>query len=145
MIEVDFIKSNILDVLDDATVKSSLELAVRGVAEAKSAAPKDTARLVNSIMYRTLNKTGGLNDKGGDSAPFEVTARPKNDKEAIVGFNLNYGIYQEFGTRNVPPRPFLRVSMAILKGQNGLDVIKKIQEQDLKTRLKKGTKQEKII
>ena len=144
--DVTFISNgDIKKILDIATEKSSLEVAINAAAQAKALAPVDSGRLRNAIMYKTTKKKGGFNNVSGESAPFEVTTRPREDKEAIVGFNLLYGVYQEFGTRRMKPQPFLRPSMALVKGANGADIIKKIQEEELRGKLKPGQKRESFI
>ncbi|MCP4589098.1 HK97-gp10 family putative phage morphogenesis protein [Pseudoalteromonas sp.] len=144
-VEVIFKGTNILDVLDEATIESTLEIAIEAAAEAKSLQQPDTGRLRNSIMWKTKTNEGGLDDKGGPGAPYKVDEMPRSDKEAIVGFNLNYGIYIEFGTKYMAPQPFLRPSMAIMRGAKTADIIKKINDENLRGKLKKGQTRETFI
>ncbi len=135
-IEFRIVQTNIDKVLDEATDKSTLELAIKGTALAKALAPVKGGRLRNSIMWKTKTKDGGLNDSSDESAPFSLEGVNIKKKEAIVGFNLNYGIYQEFGTRRMKPQPFLRPSLAIMKGADSVDIIEKIQAEELRGKLK---------
>ncbi|MCP4585641.1 HK97-gp10 family putative phage morphogenesis protein [Pseudoalteromonas sp.] len=138
-IEVIFKETNILDVLDEATIESTLQVAIEAAANAKSLCPVaeiNGGRLRNSIMWKTKTEEGGLNEDEGSKAPYKVDENPRSDKEAIVGFNLDYGIYQEFGTRYMAPQPFLRPSMAIARGANVKEIIKKVQEEKLRGTLK---------
>ncbi len=138
-IELIIKETNILDALDQATIESTLEVAIQGAANAKSFAPvaqKDGGRLRNSIMWKTKTKNGGIDDSPGVDAPFRVEGVSIKSKEAVVGFNLNYGVYQEFGTRYMKPQPFLRPSMAIAKGSSTTDIIKRTQEETLRGTLK---------
>ncbi len=147
-IEVIFQGTNILDVLDKATIESTLEVAIEAAANAKTHCPvaeEKGGRLRNSIMWKTKTNEGGLNDEDGSTAPYKVDENPRSDKEAIVGFNLNYGIYQEFGTRYMAPQPFLRPSMALARGAKTADIIKKINEENLRGKLKKGQTRETFI
>lgn len=81
----------------------SICLGVQGYA--KRLAPVDTGYLKGSITYKTFTKDGG-----GDS-PLNV--QPK-ENQGFVGTNVEYALYQEFGTRNnVPPQPFMRPAILI--------------------------------
>lgn len=51
----------------------------------------------------------------------------KSEKEAYIGTNIEYAPYVEFGTRNMPERPFLRNA-----AQNYSDEYKAILEDALK-------------
>ncbi|MCP3683116.1 MAG: hypothetical protein GY861_10535 [bacterium] len=135
-VEVIFKGTNILDVLDKATIESTLEVAINAAAQAKALAPVDKGRGRNSIMWKTKTEEGGLNDSAGEKAPYKVDEIPRSDKEAIVGFNLLYMIYQELGTKYMAPQPFLRPSMAIMRGAKTADIIKKINEENLRGNLK---------
>ncbi len=147
-VEVIFKETNILDVLDKATIESTLQVAIDAAAQAKDLCPVaeiNGGRLRNSIMWKTKTNEGGLDDKGGPGAPYKVDEVPRSDKEAVVGFNLNYGIYQEYGTKYMAPQPFLRPSMALARGAKTADIIKKINDENLRGKLKKGQTRETFI
>ena len=129
-IEVILERFNMEKILDNALSAGTLEMAINAVKEAKSAQQPDTGRLRNSIMYKTIDKKGGFNDNPGkEQAPDEIDANARSEKEAVVGFNLNYGIYQEFGTKHMAPQPFLRPAIALTKGSDKKDVIKAINDE----------------
>lgn len=68
-----------------------LEIANRMVTEAKSLAPVDKGRLRNSIRYWEEANT------------------------ILVGSDVLYAIYQEFGTRYMSPQPFLQPAAHIVE------------------------------
>ena len=60
------------------------------VSRAKQLAPVDTGALRDSINYLIVyNETGGRH-------------------ELLIQVGMYYGIFQEFGTRNIPPHPYIR-------------------------------------
>ncbi len=85
-------------------------------AQAKSNALNgaDSGRLTNSIMYSVANgQKGGFNQGGGDTdadANEQLQGRP-NAGTVAIGSNVDYAIYEEFGTtgeRGRGAKPFLR-------------------------------------
>jgi HK97 gp10 family phage protein len=134
---------NIDKLMDMADKKSVLALAVKVCAQAKSLVPWKTGRLRNAIMYKGNNAKGSFNDRSGEKADNEINVGGlPSDKEVCVGFNLNYGIYQEFGTRKMKPQPFLRPAVALYQGQKAVDIIKKIHDEELRGPLKAGMTRE---
>lgn len=81
-----------------------LEQAIMVTAQAKALAPVDQGQLRSSIGFITsLAKSGKL------------SASPKK-YEGYVGTPTEYAIYQEFGTRKMSPKPFLRPALGVLSG-----------------------------
>jgi HK97 gp10 family phage protein len=116
--------------VDAGTLKAINEVALKIVAEAKQLAPvgkyeegtgRVGGRLRNSIMWRVENTKGGLNDSGGAKSEHEVSENT-GKMQGLVGLNLDYGIYQEYGTRRMPPQPYLRPAIALAEGQAVEDV-----------------------
>lgn len=62
----------------------------------------DTGFMMNSVYAVTSD---GSTYSGGEHALPEVEAPPDN-KTAYVAVGALYGIYQNYGTRYLPPRPF---------------------------------------
>jgi len=63
------------------------------VAKARSLAPVDTGALRDSIDYLVMyNESGGRH-------------------ELLIQVGMPYGIFQEFGTRNIPPHPYIRPAL----------------------------------
>lgn len=109
--------------VDDMTDQSANILAARICAQAKTLAPVDKGALRNSIMWRSAIQEGGFNSAGGEKASEKITPRPAK-YTAYVGTNLFYAAYQEYGTRKSAPNPFLRPSILIYSGQNGISEVK---------------------
>lgn len=134
--------------IEDGTLSGLIEVAERVVSQAKSLAPVNKlpgvgGQLRNSIMYKTgSGESGGFNNGSDDQAQTEINSVSKK-YEAHVGFNLLYGIYQEFGTTKMRPQPFLRPALEIeVKGGDALKVLAKIEAEKMLGALKKGQKRE---
>ena len=114
------------------TKRGMIECAIRIVAQAKNGiANNPTGRMRNSVMWKSSDNEGGLNSMGGEKAPAIDTKA--GDMEVLVGSNVEYSTYQEFGTRYIPPRPFLRPAIAIYGyGKNAQDIMKKQAEETMK-------------
>lgn len=74
----------------------------RIVARAQQLAPVDTGALRSSIGYLVAGE--GLR------------------RTLVIDVGMSYGIYQEFGTRNIPPHPFIRPALNELSRLWGIDV-----------------------
>jgi len=137
---------NIDKIMDMADKKSVLSLAIKICSQAKALAPVDKGQLRNAIMYKGNNAKGAFNDRNGEEADHEIEIGGlASDKEMCVGFNLKHGIYQEFGTRKMPPQPFLRPAVALYQGQNAVDIIKKIHDEEMRGPLKAGMTRETFV
>lgn len=85
------------------TKKATTDLLLKGIvesayvvkAQAQSLAPVHYGQLRNSIEVGNIEK---------------ISAR--------VGTNLEYGVYQEYGTRYMAAQPYLRPAVALTKGRN---------------------------
>jgi HK97 gp10 family phage protein len=127
---VEFKKVKGLDKIIDKSIDVGiLETCIKITAEAKSLAPLDKGRLRNAIMYKTTSKDGGFNnDSSREKADRQLEIQPKQ-LEGYVGANLEYAIYQEYGTRKMAPQPFLRPAGLLVKSGNLNDVIRRIKEE----------------
>jgi len=104
---------------DDGLNKSINETIAEIAREAKQLAPVKLGQLRGSIMY-----SGPEGDGGHEEGP---TIRDKGgNKVGYVGTSVEYGVYQEFGTRYMPPQPFLRPAVAIIAGRSKEYVIRQI-------------------
>ena len=93
-----------------ALIKGSKQSAIMVASQAKTLAPHNEGRLRNSIMVKLADGARHeMNNYPGEKIPAreELTSRPTAGS-ANVGTNLKYGTYQEFGTRNMQPVPYLR-------------------------------------
>ena len=128
--------------VDTGNTQALIVMAERIVAQAKVLAPVDLGQLRNAIMYSLKDSESGFNDGSGESASFKIR-RPAKDDEAFVGFNLLYGIYQEFGARYIAPQPFLRVALDIVvNGTDALTAIAKAQVETMQDALRRGQRGE---
>ena len=126
----------------DGVEAGNLAIAINVTAQAKALAPVDTGQLRNSIMYKTPVKSGGHNDSGGEQSKAVISVNPRIG-EAYVGANLDHAIYQEFGTRNIPPQPYLRPAIdQVAKGMPAASVLIKIEQEQMRGALKRGQKRE---
>lgn len=133
---------NLDEIIQTATYSGGvLETCIQIATQAKVLAPVKDGRLRNSVMYKTKFQEGMFNDSGGLSAPKKLDSQPK-DNEGYVGSNLDYAVYQEFGTRYTRPQPFLRPAGLIVKGTKAGEVIKRIKEETERGVLKAGMKRE---
>jgi len=102
----------------DIAEASVLELCLRVKAQARDLAP--------------VAPVGGGRLRG--SIDFEIKGA-----EGFVGSPLEYAIYQEFGTRYMPPQPFLRPAISnVVYGNEAKEVLKKRAEEIAKGNLSKG-------
>jgi HK97 gp10 family phage protein len=122
---------NIAKGSDIGTIRGVLDTAIILTAQAKALAPVDKGQLKNSIGY---------NAGGRDTASPALETQPKSKKQAVVGSNLEYAVYQEFGTKYQPAQPYLRPAAAIVKGQPAEKVIKDAMDKELNLSVKKGKK-----
>lgn len=139
---VEIIKyGDIQKAFDEAAKKANIVIGMKLVARAKALAPVDMGRLRNSIMWKTPTHKGGFNESGGEPATEEIKASPK-PLEGYFGFNLNYGVYQEYGTRYMAPQPFMRPAIMLVRGESKDDVIKVIEKEIAHGPLSEGQKRE---
>lgn len=109
-----FVKQAITAV--EAGSEKALKTTVLNVAkEAKSNAPVDLGQLKGSIMWKT-QKASGLHTDGAR------LSEPVKGMSAIVGTAVEYGVYQEYGTRFMSAKPFLRTAVNIVVGGLALTI-----------------------
>ena len=90
--------------------------------EAMRNAPVDTGFLKGSIYVVT--KGGSTYDQAAqaqeDNPKAELLpeiAQPPDDQTAFVGVGASYGLFQEFGTVNMPAQPYLTPAAELIKPQ----------------------------
>lgn len=127
---------------DDIGNKATLKIAMKITAQAKMHAPvakEHGGRLRNSIMWKVGKTQGGLNDSPDDSPGRQLDFNPENDMSGAVGLNLDYGVYQEFGTRYMPPQPYLRPAIALVTTeQTAAEIRKMIDDEHLLGKLQEN-------
>jgi len=80
------------------------------------ACPKDTGRLAASITVKTRDKFNPSPHKG-PTQPGDLIEKPNANNEALVGTNVDYATYQEYGTRKMSPQPYMRPAADITQGK----------------------------
>lgn len=121
----------------EGTKAGMLECAIKVVGQAKAICPVGNGRLRNSIMWKSSDNEGGLNNSGGEKA--QALETKAGDMDVLVGSNVEYSTYQEFGTRYIPPQPFLRPAIAIHGfGADAQQTMKKRAEEVMKGKLEEG-------
>jgi len=118
--------------------KAVTAIAIKVTSQAKDLAPVDKGLLRNSLMWKT-SQASGLLEEG---APIDATVSA--DNEALVGSSVEYAVYQEFGTRFMAPKPFLRPAAALIGGAAVADIVKKIADEQLKGTLRDTPVEERI-
>lgn len=88
-------------------------------AKAASNAPVDTGFLKNSIY--TVTSEGSTYGQGGSSTHkgsylLPEVEKPEDDLTAYIGVGANYGIYLEYGTRYMAPRPYFLPAVEATRG-----------------------------
>lgn len=110
---------------------------------AKLKAPVDTGLLRNSLTYAIAGKEPVIKTYRGDN-PSKYgtstkipeghysgsTTKAEGEHAVIIGTNLKYGVYQEFGTSKTKKQPFLKPAV-----QQELENVKKMIEIGLKGEL----------
>lgn len=103
--------NRILKNLPGKTEDNNRAIAFRIEGEAKVKAPVDTGALQNSIYTVCGDKDGyrAASTKVRERNPKAATnSLPKpSGHDAHVGPSVNYGFYQEFGTRRMSAQPYL--------------------------------------
>ena len=95
-----------------------LKTAIMVTTQAKAFTPVDKGQLRGSIMWRGGGKTGSH-----ESGP-QLSINPTSGY--VVGTAVEYAVYQEYGTRKMPPQPYLRPSIDIItKGSTAKEAMKK--------------------
>ena len=101
--------------------KTAFELGLIVEGQAKLLAPKSTGRLAASIT--TQSKTNSTQPESasqyGTGTKETITSidKPNSSEEVLVGTNVEYAPYMEFGTIFTNAQPFLRPALDLAKGK----------------------------
>ena len=121
----------------EGTKAGMIDCAIKVVSQAKAITPVQKGRLRNSIMWKSVDKTGGLNNSGGEKA--EPLEEKGGDMDVVVGSNVEYAGWIEYGTRYMAPQPILRPSIAIHGyGKDAAETMKKRAQEVMKGKLEEG-------
>lgn len=118
-------------------------ISISGNAKALSAVDKGQQR--NSIMYRVGESTGnvvegGFNDSPKEKADSPITTNPSKGT-AITGTNVEYAVYNEFGTKYMAAAPFLRPAAQIASGKDAVKIAQALSRR-YQSELKAGKKRQ---
>lgn len=96
-----------------------VKLGLRTLRNAKRNAPVDTGRLRASI---TLADSEGLIQPIGAEAQQDDSVTATSDRfKVVVGTNVDYAKFIEFGTVNRPADPFLRPAVSTALNQSNIE------------------------
>ena len=150
---------------EEGLKRAIVQTCARVHSNATANAPVDYGLLANSLMWRTpwdgdegfnaANPTqesgvtdGGNVRKGNAStkAPSSVklTIRPQG-LEGIVGTNVGYAVYQEFGTRYQKAQPFMRQAGMAVRGATAAEIGKKYGLEAMKAEFEQRKKTQRKI
>ena len=139
-----FAKAGGLEGLKAAIVQTAIK--IEGQASANAAVKTGTLR--NSIMWSKgwssdsfgFPRDGGFSPAVGGGQSSKIDA--PDGIEAVVGSNVEYAIYQEFGTRNKAAQPYLRPAADAVRGSDASEIANKwgreAMEREFKKRQKKN-------
>lgn len=104
-----------LQAVQAGTITAARETAIKVASLAKSLAPVDTGQLKGSIMWKDARSRTGLHDEG----PKLSVTPPAGG--IVVGTAVEHAVYQEFGTRKMPAKPYLRPAVSIVTEKSGYE------------------------
>lgn len=112
---------------------SAVKLGIIIQGNAVQLCPRDLSRLVKSIIIQTKKET--ITNSVGQPESGDYISKPSKDDEVLVGTNVDYSWYQEFGTAVMRAQPYLRPAFDLANGK-ALTVIKEAGKNELKEYLK---------
>ena len=127
----------------DGIDEGNLKTVALVTAQTKTLCPvaeKFGGTLRNSYMYKTTFGEGGFNDSPGEKADTKLEGQPEKNS-GYVGSNVDYSVYNEFGTRKMGALPHLRPAIDIVvKGAGWEAAIAKALRESMNKSLRKGKK-----
>lgn len=129
-------REDLMNRVKEGNEKALIELGINITGLAKNLAPVDFGQLRNSIQWQTAKSSGGYvagHNTIGENSEKQYNGNPdgrngfelnNKNNDLLVGATAKHAIYQEFGTRNMKPQPFMRP--AIQRFTRGTNTMKKI-------------------
>lgn len=122
--------------IETGTEQGILKLLMKTTAYAKVLSPVNKqkgvgGRLRNSIMWKMKRAEGNFNDSPGVKHNQKINVEPNSNYDGFIGSNLEYAIYQEFGTRKMAPQPYLRPAIARVVLGKGKQEVKDTLEKEM--------------
>lgn len=106
--------AKLLTELEKASLAALHAVGLQAVKHMVERVPYDTGLLRNSLTYALdgegAKKTNYKADNGTETGSYTGTT-PKegiNRRAVIIGTNVEYAIYQEYGTSKTPAQPYIR-------------------------------------
>ena len=93
-----------------STVEYAMGLHIEGIA--KDYAPRDTGRLVGSITTAGRHQSSRVRSPADSGDAVQGT-----QDETVVGTNVEYATFVEYGTSRMDPQAFLRPAIDTFKGE----------------------------
>ena len=104
--------------LEKATLAALHAVGLQAVKHMVEKVPYDTGLLRNSLTYALdgegAQKSNYKADEGAETGAY-TGSTPKegfNKRSVIIGTNVEYAVYQEYGTSKTPAQPFIRPAAA---------------------------------
>lgn len=107
--QIDFANANVKKAIEKGVEEALVGLGMIGVTQARTMCPVDTGKLRASITWKTKKNEGS---KGRATEPVrddEIVETPDKDGVLIIGTNVEYAPYVEYGSekRNILPQPYM--------------------------------------
>ena len=110
--------AKLLTELEKASLAALHAVGLQAVKHMVERVPYDTGLLRNSLTYALdgegAQKSNYKADKGAETGSYTGTT-PKegsNRRAVIIGTNVEYAVYQEYGTSQTPAQPYIRPAAA---------------------------------
>ena len=113
--------------------RSSFEIGIKIANQAKALCPVDLGRLRGSITVQ--GRGVGTAPTSGEVQAGDVISFQGKADEVVVGTNVNYAEYVEYGTVRSRAQPYMRPAVELAKG-NALQVVMKNGRTEFKKWLK---------
>lgn len=130
--EIDFENLNVQKAISDGIQSALVGLGLIGVTQARLMCPVDTGKLRASITWKTKKEQGNTARTSVEISSDEIINTPEKEGVLIIGTNVEYAPYVEYGseTRNILPQPYmLPARQKVIKSIESGYVSKKISEQ----------------
>lgn len=106
---IDFQNLNAEEKLNKAIQSALVGLGKIGVTQARAMCPVDTGKLRASITWKTKKEAGKIGKTAEDIQEADIVETPEKDGILIIGTNVEYAPYVEYGSekRNILPKPYM--------------------------------------
>lgn len=91
----------------EGAMSGMISTGIKVTSQAKAFAPVDKGELRGSFMWKSDKRSGG--HTSGEKITENVPSM-----QVVVGSAVEHAVYQEYGTRKMPPQPSLRPAVDIV-------------------------------